>query len=124
MSSSSIFSQPFYPPPPGVVPNPSNPQTRGRDLTVTCSVFLGIMIIFVSIRTYTKLWLMRKVTWDDRMYSHSLHSSQQHADSCHSDVYDRFCMDYLQSALSVLANSRLSKAPYRDLLCPLCKRYV
>lgn len=67
MSSSDILSQPFYPPPPGVVPNQLDPQTRGRDLTITCSVFLGIMITFVSIRAYTKLWIMRKVTWDDRM---------------------------------------------------------
>ncbi|CAD6593060.1 MAG: hypothetical protein ASARMPRED_006953, partial [Alectoria sarmentosa] len=65
MSSSDVYNRPFYPPPPGVVPNLYNPQTRGRDLTITCSIFLGIMISFVSIRAYTKLWIVRKVTWDD-----------------------------------------------------------
>ena len=70
MSSSDILTQPFLPPPPGVVANPLYPQTRGSDLTVTCSVFLSIMIFFVSIRTYTKLWITRKVTWDDRTSPH------------------------------------------------------
>lgn len=58
--------QPFSPPPPGVLPNYLNPHTRGSALTITCSMFLAIMIVAVSIRAYTKLRIMRKVTWDDR----------------------------------------------------------
>lgn len=65
MSSADILNQPFHPPPPGVMPNQLNQQSRGRDLTTTCSVFLGMMISFVFVRAYTKLCIMRKVTWDD-----------------------------------------------------------
>ena len=124
MSSSDVYNRPFYPPPPGVVPNLYNPQTRGRDLTITCSIFLGIMISFVSIRAYTKLWIVRKVTWDDRMSPCAINSIQQQANHRGSDVSYRICMNKLERAFSILANHRPSIAPHRDLLCPLRKRYV
>ncbi len=124
MSSADILNEPFHPPPPGVVPNSLNPQTRGRDMTITCSVFLSMMICFVSIRTYTKLWIMGKVTWDDRMLPHAFSSSQRQANHRYSNVSYRICMKDLERALSIFANYAPSIAPYRGLLCHLCSRYV
>ncbi|KAM0797970.1 hypothetical protein BDR22DRAFT_974886 [Usnea florida] len=65
MDSSNTSDQPFLPPPPGTVPNFTKPDTIGRTLTVTCSIFLVIMAAFVMVRIYTKIWIFRKATWDD-----------------------------------------------------------
>lgn len=65
MNSSNPSDQPFLPPPPGTVPNFTQPDTIGRTLTVTCSIFLVIMAAFVMVRIYTKIWIIRKPTWDD-----------------------------------------------------------
>ena len=91
MDSSNILNQPFHQPPPSVLLDDSHGQTGGRDLTITCSVLLSIMIIFVSIRVYTKLRIMRKTTWDDRTSPHAFESSQQQAEVRRSDVSLRIC---------------------------------
>ena len=66
--SCDMSEQPFLPPPRGIVPNYTNPHSIGQSLTITCSIFLVIMIVFVMIRIYTKSRIMRKFTWDDSMY--------------------------------------------------------
>ena len=76
MVPSDVFKQPFHPPPPGVLLDYSHPQTQGRVMTITSSVFLGIMIVFVSIRAYTKLLIVRKITWDDRMSTYAFKSNR------------------------------------------------
>ncbi len=58
---------PSLEPPSGVQPNFVNPEDRGDVLLVVGSVLLALMIIFYSVRMYTKLFLIRKLTWDDRM---------------------------------------------------------
>lgn len=54
-------------PPLGVQPNFINPEGRGYVILVVGSVLLTLMIIFYTVRMYTKLFLIRKLTWDDRM---------------------------------------------------------
>lgn len=51
--------------PPGVVPNFVNPENQKRPLLVTASLELGLAIVFVLNRAYTKTFLIRKYTWDD-----------------------------------------------------------
>ena len=66
MDSTGLLEQPFVPPPANVKSNYLDPQTRGVDLTISCSVFFGLMVTFAAIRAYVKLWISRRLTWDDR----------------------------------------------------------
>ncbi|MCJ1380898.1 hypothetical protein MMC17_004007 [Xylographa soralifera] len=66
MNSSNLFDElPAAEPPPGVVPNFVNPYTQAPLLIITGSVFVAIMIMFVSARLYAKAFVIRKATWDD-----------------------------------------------------------
>ena len=56
---------PAVPPPAGVVPNFTNPYTRGPLFVGLCAVALGFMYLFVAARFYSKLSIHRRVTWDD-----------------------------------------------------------
>ena len=124
MSSSEFLKQPFSPPPPGVVPSQSNIQSRGYVMITSCSVFLGIMIVFVSVRIYAKLWIIHKVTWDDRIPCLSFSPNSQQANFRHSDMSHRICMSHWGCFVNKFTDRRLSIAPYSDLLCHLCKRFV
>ena len=124
MSSFEFLNQPFSPPPPGVVPSQLNPQTQGYVMITTCSVFLAIMIVFVSVRVYAKLWIIRKVTWDDRIPCPSFSPISQQANFRHSDMSYRICMNHWRYYAHNSTDRRLSIASYGDLLCHLCKRYV
>ena len=93
-------------------------------MITTYSVFLGIMIIFVLVRAYAKLWIMRKVTWDDRISYRSFSPSLQQANLHHSDMSYRICMNHWGRFVNNSTDRRPSIAPYSDLLCHLCKRFV
>ena len=57
-------------PPLGVQSNLTNPEDRGYIILVMGFVLLALMLFFYSIRMYTKLFVVRKSTWDDCMYVH------------------------------------------------------
>ncbi len=57
---------PALQPPPGVIPNFNDPYTRGPVLIALSAVAIAIMYLFVIIRLYCKVWVHRKVSWDDR----------------------------------------------------------
>ena len=63
-----IAQMPAALPPPGVKPNPVDPYTTGPIAIVICSILLFIMLVFVSIRLYVKLKIVRKFTPDDCKY--------------------------------------------------------
>ncbi|KAF7502304.1 hypothetical protein GJ744_006147 [Endocarpon pusillum] len=52
-------------PPAGEQIDFENPESRGPLLVILGAVFLGLMMIFVIIRVYTKTWIIRKSSWDD-----------------------------------------------------------
>jgi hypothetical protein len=53
------------PPPNGVTPNFKNAESRGSLQIAVTSVLLGLMILFFINRIWVKLFLNKKVAWDD-----------------------------------------------------------
>lgn len=56
---------PAMPPPPGVTPNFVNPQNRTDVYVVVYTIFSSLVVLFVSLRFYAKIWITRSVGWDD-----------------------------------------------------------
>ncbi|KAH9862708.1 hypothetical protein J1614_010801 [Plenodomus biglobosus] len=60
-----LATLPAASPPPGVVSNFDNPPSRANLLLGLTSAFFALAVISYSIRMYTKIRILRKVTWDD-----------------------------------------------------------
>ena len=67
----AVFHLPGLPPPPGITANFTHPRNRGPVLIIVNGTLLGLMMIFIAIRVYTKLAIIRKVSWDDLTISFS-----------------------------------------------------
>ena len=52
----AILQLPALPPPPGVIPNFTNPENKGHSL---------IVVIALANRAYVKLYIVHKMSWDD-----------------------------------------------------------
>lgn len=81
---------PAIPPPPGVTSNFVNPANCGRLLVVTGSVLVGIMVVFIAARAYTKTFITRKFFWDDCLFPPTPLFIKEFAD-VHSDLCVRGC---------------------------------
>ena len=55
-------------PPPGVQPNFAYPTTRVPVILGLSGAFLALAFVCFSIRTYTKLAIIKRWKWDDRGY--------------------------------------------------------
>ena len=55
---------PLMEPPLGVTPNFANPQNRTK-IFVVYAVFTSLVVLFVSLRLYAKIWITRLIGWDD-----------------------------------------------------------
>lgn len=64
---------PALAPPTGVIPDFLHPYNRGKTQTAAATTIIGIMIVLVTNRQYTKLFIVRQTGWDDckfgRMHS-------------------------------------------------------
>ncbi|KAI4087742.1 MAG: hypothetical protein LQ348_001257 [Seirophora lacunosa] len=56
---------PIGAPPPGVIPNFDNPDSRAGASTAVIMFFTVLMVLFVIVRMYTKLFISRSRGWDD-----------------------------------------------------------
>ena len=61
----AILQLPALAPPPGVIPNFTNPKDIGPRLVVLGAILLTFVIIALANRAYTKLCIVRKVSLDD-----------------------------------------------------------
>ena len=52
-------------PPPGVIPNLVNPDTHNPVLIIVGTTFMALMIVFVTLRYYTKFFIVPKTLWDN-----------------------------------------------------------
>jgi hypothetical protein len=52
-------------PPPGVIPNLVNPESRGSVMIIVGTIMLALMLVFSGLRFYTKIFIVGKTTWDD-----------------------------------------------------------
>ena len=80
-----LATYPSIAPPNGITPNFVNPYTRGPEQIEVTSVILGLVIIFFINRCYVKLWLMKKVSWDDATLLVAMVSIHTHKGSVHAD---------------------------------------
>ena len=62
---SVLDSLPALSPPPGVESNFVNPEDRGYILKSVATVLFCFMVCFFANRVYTKLFIIRKLGWDD-----------------------------------------------------------
>ena len=53
------------PPPLGVTPNFVNPQSIGYRLIIVAAICPAITLTFLSLRIYTKRWILRQFLLDD-----------------------------------------------------------
>ena len=67
------------PPPSGVIPNFTDPDSITTIAIVVAIVFLSLTTVTTSIRCYTKLFLIRKHGWDDCQLKH-IYSSENFVD--------------------------------------------
>ena len=61
----SIQDDPVVAPPPGVVPNLTNPASRASEIYVAAGVCLPLIVSFAAMRLYAKVAILKKWTWDD-----------------------------------------------------------
>ena len=61
----AILQLPALAPPPGVIPNFTDPKDIGPRLVVLGAILLTFVIIALANRAYTKLCIVRKVSLDD-----------------------------------------------------------
>ena len=61
----AVFNLPGLKPPPGVTPDFMHPRNRGPVLIIVNGILLALMMILIATRFYTKLAIIRKVSWDD-----------------------------------------------------------
>ena len=59
---------PIAPPPPDVIPNFSDPESRAPMGKVVSLTGFGLMVIFVMLRLYSRGWITQSMGWDDCMF--------------------------------------------------------
>ena len=74
MDASSYANLPLAAPPPGVVPNFNNPQSRAYQLHIGMAVCIGITSVFVLLRIYARAFVQRTWGWEDREYAQIAHA--------------------------------------------------
>ena len=52
-------------PPPGVQPNFANPEDHGPALAAVATVLAFFTLVSYGVRMYTKVFIVRRTTWDD-----------------------------------------------------------
>lgn len=56
---------PALSPPPGIVSNFVNPVNRANITIIPCAGIVAVMILFVFLRMYTKMYITHSIGWDD-----------------------------------------------------------
>lgn len=57
----------IVPPPPGVIQNFHDPESRATMGKVVSLIGFGLMVVFVMLRLYTRGRITRSMGWDDCM---------------------------------------------------------
>ena len=61
----NLSATPSLLPPRGVFSNFVNPLTRTNVTLIPCACIFAVMILFVALRIYTKMYIICSVGWDD-----------------------------------------------------------
>ena len=68
-----INSIPAMQPPPGVIPNFDNPESMHPYVLGVAIGTIAVMVIAISIRVYTKAFIMRDMKWEECTWHHLKH---------------------------------------------------
>lgn len=60
---------PSRPPPTGVIPNFVHPASNAHISVIVTSIMLPLVLVFVSLRVYSNLWINRRFAGSDCKYS-------------------------------------------------------
>ena len=66
--ASAGVTLPAHWPPPGITSNFINPVTRGPALVISSAISITLMVLSVTVRFYTKLYIKKTWGWDDCLY--------------------------------------------------------
>jgi hypothetical protein len=69
-----LMEGPAAKPPPGVVPNFDNPPNSNQKIRILCILASVIGTLFVIMRLYTRLVLLRKIMFEDCTFTSLSHS--------------------------------------------------
>jgi hypothetical protein len=69
-----LMEGPAAKPPPGVVPNFDNPPNSNQKITILCILAATIGMLFVIMRLYTRIVLLRKIMFEDSTFTFPFHS--------------------------------------------------
>lgn len=78
--------------PPGVIPNFDHPQSRVIDLRIGLPICLGVALIFVLLRLYVKLAIIKMWNWDDGEFLRKITLLEAHSNR---RLPDRICETWL-----------------------------
>lgn len=59
------WNVPAMAPPPGVLPNLKDPESRAYESIVTTAVCVSLMMPFFMLRLYSRIFVTRSLGWDD-----------------------------------------------------------
>ena len=65
MTAEQMDRTPTEKPPPGVIPNFVNPETDGPEMMATMWTLLGLAVLIVAMRLYSRGVILKKIGWDD-----------------------------------------------------------
>ena len=68
LGPAELSKLPSMPPPAGATIDFGGPNPLETTIISVTSVFIGLAIMFVGIRAYTKIKINRKGSWDDRKF--------------------------------------------------------
>lgn len=82
---SAFADQPLSLPPPGVKSNLTHPASRESQIYIAAGLCLPLILVFVSLRFYAKVAIMKNMRWDDCESHFPLHPAlrllMNHSDS-------------------------------------------
>lgn len=61
-----------WPPPPGVIPNFTNPDSIAYQLIIVAAICPAVALVFLGLRLYTKLRILKQLLLDDCKSVHAL----------------------------------------------------
>lgn len=64
-SEQALLNGPAMPPPDGIIPNFANPPNLNKEITFTLALCMSVATLLISIRMYTKMFIIRSVGHED-----------------------------------------------------------
>jgi hypothetical protein len=114
MTPEELARMPTMPPPPGVIPNFVDPESRAPAAIATLSLFLALMIIVQSLKLYSAWHIVRKIGLNDWAALVAGVSSNFATQELSND-----CLQISGTALTAIVITRESLKKFEVLVIPV-----